>query len=391
MRFTFAIYVLFIICGMASAQSALFRSVVSYNDNTLNGEYREDIQIRSTDGQTRLLNSLTMDVQFNSDLTAWAGGDTVALNWFSDHTGYLRTVSQLDGYYRILVVSDWNDLGSENAWSVTDEWQTVVTLRWTQNQLVDHMLTLTSSTDAAAFFVSDPPPDPPQAIVTDWDVNNTSETDYRAITRTKLFLQGPYQILTGTMPAVLNDRGIIPLMSPYSQDPRIVGTIPENVVDWVLVCLRRSSDGSDVACKSAFLRNDGQIVNLDGSSTSIELPDEPGDYYVVVRHRNHLAVMTATVRSLTADPPANVYDFTASSASYYNGEAGAVELDQDVWGAPTGDANGDNSVDAADSTLILQHRNTEDYSTTDVNLDGNTTIADYNRSKANKNKISGVP
>ena len=391
MRFLVFICVFLLSSGLARSQSVLFRSIVSYTENTLNGEYQENIQIRVTDGQTRLLNSLTLDVYYNNDLTAWAGEDFVALNWFSDHSGYLRTVSLLDSYYRILVVSDWEDLGSANAWSVTDEWQTLVTLRWTRAQLVDHALHLSADTDAAAFFFSDPPPNPPDDIVSNWNVNNTSESEHQALTRVKIFLEGPYQRLSGVMNIILKQRSMLPLVSPYPQDVRSVSAIPDNVVDWVLVGLRRSSDGSDIANKSAFLRNDGHIINLDGTSTAIALPDDPGDYYVIVRHRNHLAVMTAAAQSLTFEPPASSFDFTADPTAYYSGTSGASELDQGVWGAPAGDASGDNTINAADSSLILQNRNTESYSDTDINLDGNTTIADYNRSKANKNKTSGAP
>ncbi|MDZ7725005.1 MAG: hypothetical protein U5R06_19880 [candidate division KSB1 bacterium] len=389
MRVLIIMSILLCSCGLGWGQNVLFRSIVTYNTHVLNGEYREDIQIRTMDGQTRALNSLTLDVEYNNDLEAWAGGDTVALNWFSEHAGYLRTVSNLSGHYRVLVVSDWDELEG-NAWSVTDQWQTLVTLRWTQAQLCDHELTLSPLTDAAAFFVSDPPPDPPEDIVSNWNVNSTSETEHQSVTRIKLFLQGPYQSLSGVMHTMIKDREMIPLLSPYSQDPRSVTSIPDNTVDWVLVTLRRNSDGEDVAYQSAFLRNDGQIINLDGSTSSITLPDEPGDYYVVVRHRNHLAVMSATVQALTENPPASAYDFTGSSDVYYGGASGASELGESVWGAPAGDADGDNSISSADSTAILLPRNTEGFSGTDVNLDGNTTIADYNQSKRNENKTSGV-
>jgi hypothetical protein len=90
----------------------------------------------------------------------------------------------------------------------------------------------------------------------------------------------------------LSDSGYVPTTSPYS-DAREVSTVPENVVDWVLVKLRTEADSEPISQKSFFLRKDGQVVDVDGTTTELEMPNAPdGDYFVVVRHRNHLAVMS---------------------------------------------------------------------------------------------------
>ncbi|MBN2102516.1 right-handed parallel beta-helix repeat-containing protein [bacterium] len=104
----------------------------------------------------------------------------------------------------------------------------------------------------------------------------------------KTFLEGPYN--AGTMDTGLQTDGHLPLQSPY--DDTEVSAIPENVVDWVQVELRTHADESgDNYTKSVFLRNDGMVIDLDGSDTiSVEAPE--GDYFIVVKHRNHLSVMS---------------------------------------------------------------------------------------------------
>jgi len=104
----------------------------------------------------------------------------------------------------------------------------------------------------------------------------------------KIFLEGPYN--SGTMSTVLQTDGYLPLKSPY--DGAQVSVIPENVVDWVQIELRTIADGSgENYFKSVFLKTDGIITDLDGSDTILINAPE-GDYFILVRHRNHLSIMS---------------------------------------------------------------------------------------------------
>ena len=91
----------------------------------------------------------------------------------------------------------------------------------------------------------------------------------------------------------IND--LIPFLSPYAQGVRTASAIPTNVVDWVLVEIRTTTASSSVVgYRSAFVDNNGNIINDAGSTTGIGLPVVDGtDYYVVVRHRNHLGIMSS--------------------------------------------------------------------------------------------------
>ena len=77
----------------------------------------------------------------------------------------------------------------------------------------------------------------------------------------------------------------------------------------MLVELRITDNGSAVASKSAFLHKDGRVVNDDATSGVIELDASDGDYYIVIKHRNHLAVMSQNKVSLNSASSV-LYDFT---------------------------------------------------------------------------------
>ncbi len=115
--------------------------------------------------------------------------------------------------------------------------------------------------------------------------------------RARVWLEGAYG--AGQMATGLRSSGHVPLTSPYPEDPRTVTVVPENAVDWVLVQLRATADGPVLLSRSAFLRSDGCVIRDDGvtGDIALEVPDD--DYFVVVRHRCHTAVMSDTAVTLT--------------------------------------------------------------------------------------------
>ncbi len=141
--------------------------------------------------------------------------------------------------------------------------------------------------------------------------------------QTKIYLEGPYNNSTNEMNTSLGSN--IPLTSPYSEDVRTVSSIPPDVVDWVLVQLRETASGDAVASKSVFLHKDGRIVSDNGTSGEIELTAPEGNYYIVIKHRNHLAVMSTNAVSLNGTS-STLYDFTTGSDKFY-GNGGAKQLD----------------------------------------------------------------
>lgn len=118
----------------------------------------------------------------------------------------------------------------------------------------------------------------------------------------KVWLEGPF---TGSeMDTALNARGLLPLAQPYNTPPwnyngsEAVAAIPgDDIVDWVLLSLRSGSGGATaVDTQAAFLKMDGSIVDISGSGPVTFERVAPGNYYLVVQHRNHLAVMSAAAQ-----------------------------------------------------------------------------------------------
>ncbi len=203
----------------------------------------------------------------------------------------------------------------------------------------------------------------------------------------KIFLEGPYNASSHSMTTDIN--GFIPDTSPYSEDPRMASQIPTTATDWVLVILRTSPSGSNVTAKSAFLRNDGKIVGDDGTTEEIILNADEGNYFILIKHRNHLDVLSSNTVSLSRTATAN-YDFTLSGSQFY-GSNGAKELEPNVWGMWSGDADQSGVVDAGDRNAAWNERNNTGYIYADVNLSGVVDAADRNITWNNRNKNSQVP
>jgi hypothetical protein len=160
-----------------------------------------------------------------------------------------------------------------------------------------------------------------------------------------------------TMSTSLNSQGAIPLVQPYSLSPwnyngvEQVDNMPANTTDWVLVELRTAvGAASKVATHAAFLKNDGYITDLDGASLLDFAGLAAGNYYIVIRHRNHMPVMSATAVSLSAS--SGVYDFSIGSGQVYGGANGYKNIDPalSIWGMVSGDATNDGSVYIDDYT-----------------------------------------
>lgn len=118
----------------------------------------------------------------------------------------------------------------------------------------------------------------------------------------KVYLQGPYSG-SGLMTTQLNSFNSLPHEQPYSSSPwnhtgveRVINNFfnsNPDIVDWLLVELRTgTASSSTIAKRAALLNKYGKVVGLDGvSPLRFGLP--PGNYYVVIRHRNHLDVMSS--------------------------------------------------------------------------------------------------
>jgi hypothetical protein len=94
---------------------------------------------------------------------------------------------------------------------------------------------------------------------------------------------------------------------------------PDAIVDWVFVELRDATNsGSILETRAALLQRDGDVVEASDGISPLAFTGVNGDdYFVSVKHRNHLGVMTAT--AVTLSNTGTVVDFTtATDAEVYN-------------------------------------------------------------------------
>ena len=199
-----------------------------------------------------------------------------------------------------------------------------------------------------------------------------------------VFLSGPYS--GGTMGTALRASGFIPLAQPYNDTPwnyagpESVGAIPADVVDWVLISLRTGTDAaSEVARRAAFVKADGTVVDLDGTSDVQFEGLADGTYYVVLDHRNHLSAMTdAGVSAGVSVPCTGLYCFDFTSTTAF-GTAGQKDLGGGTFGLWSGDGNRDGSVSAFDflNVWLPDNGSPAGYKYSDFNLDSNVTAFDF--------------
>ena len=179
----------------------------------------------------------------------------------------------------------------------------------------------------------------------------------------KVFLQGP-TFASGLMADGLRAAGVIPTTEPYTglsnythsgsggaetiPSSILVAQAPVNnsIVDWVFLQLHDGTTGTVLATRAALIERDGDIVDVDGTNTKTNFVNfagfTGGNYYVSVRHRNHLGARTAATLALSRTST-TTYDFTTATTQAFPGSvsnAPLATITTGVFGLWGGDANG---------------------------------------------------
>ncbi|GGG03858.1 hypothetical protein GCM10011344_00240 [Dokdonia pacifica] len=194
--------------------------------------------------------------------------------------------------------------------------------------------------------------------------------------RPKVFLQGPASNpITGQENLMRDDlrvADLVPTLSPYGDGATTTfsnGEPNNNSVDWVLVELRDATDSSIIiASQSALIQRDGDVVSVTGSDVSFNIPQ--GDYFVAIKHRNHLGIISANTVALSSSTTS--LDFSADSTLANGDSLALVDIGNGVFAMYAGDASGDGNILNTDIINAISNLGgTNVYNSADSNMDGN--------------------
>ncbi len=118
------------------------------------------------------------------------------------------------------------------------------------------------------------------------------------------------------------------------------------------------------------------LVNLhqDGTATAMIPVEYHGNYYITIKHRNHIETVSSSTISFSS---LNInYDFTTSPSKAFGNNQKL--LNTGIYGLYTGDVNQDGSVNASDRSLVNSRVISIDkgYLSEDVNGDGSVSTTD---------------
>lgn len=205
-------------------------------------------------------------------------------------------------------------------------------------------------------------------------------------------LEGAYDTSANMMTGHLYSNAVLPAGQPYNLPPWnyqgtegagwTINDYPTFSVDWVLVSLRTTPDvSSEVYRAAGVLRQNGQISF--GATNSNCHPGElhnNAGYYVVVEHRNHMGVMSATPALFNG--LRLQYNFR-NRDSYKTGTSQGQKLlkQPNVYGMYCGDMDQTDfpsyDINGQDKWLWVQNNgNYSDYNVGDMNLDNDVNGAD---------------
>ena len=221
---------------------------------------------------------------------------------------------------------------------------------------------------------------------------------------TKIFLEGAYNTSTHLMNDNLRSGNMIPQTEPFTAmasthfmhkglggnettTPSVLSVTGNNaIVDWVFLELRDPSVSSTVLqTRSALLQADGDVVDIDGVLPVRFTSTPAGNYFIAVKHRNHLRFRTLNTLVLTTG--VNTLNFSNNSIPIM-GTNPLRLIEAGVYGLYTGDLNGDGVIDATDRSTVWNFRNLTGYSIYDSNMNGTVDATDRSNAWNNRNILS---
>lgn len=227
-----------------------------------------------------------------------------------------------------------------------------------------------------------------ESVLQEWTIEVVPETGSGNNLSIKAFLQGPYNTNTGLMADQLRSTNKIPTTSPYADAKTAQASVfnaggtagtglpRDDIVDWVWIELRNSSDAITIETStSALIQRDGDIVDVDGVSPAIT-DVVAANYYIVVSHRNHLGVLTNNPVSFSVGTTS--IDLTNNSSLVTGGTNAIKDMGDGKFALYAGDFNGDGQVQNTDKSAVEPLRGISGYSNADLDMNGEVQNTDLN-------------
>ena len=221
----------------------------------------------------------------------------------------------------------------------------------------------------------------------------TCATNNGLLVQAKAHLEGPFNGID--MNTSLLDAAIFPENQPYNRFPwnyngaEMMTNTSVNAVDWVLLEARSASDiNLVIEIKAALLLANGDIVDANGSENGVLFNDliENENYYFVVRHRNHLDVMSSNAFVV---PNAMPYDFSVP-ANVMLGSSQLKDMGNGIFALFAGDNDGNGVFTVNDYNIyITESSSLNSYDDSDCNLNATVEVSDFNLYVPNAS-LSGV-
>ena len=202
----------------------------------------------------------------------------------------------------------------------------------------------------------------------------------------KVFLSGPFN---GTNMTPFPNIATFPLSQPFNTAPwnyignETLNSAPNNnVVDWILLECRDAQNASSanssttIHRQAALVLNNGKVVNLDGQSNIPFDLNLNQNLFVVVWHRNHLAIISSN--PVTQSAGVFAYDFTTSGLQAYGDSSAQIEVIPGVWAMVGADADANGVVDNQDLNSWKMIVGNTGYLNADFNLNGQVQNQDKN-------------
>lgn len=212
-----------------------------------------------------------------------------------------------------------------------------------------------------------------------------------------VLLEGAYDATNQLMTTTVANQSDFPLQQPFNTAPwnynggESIVSLPSGAVDWVLVEARAANNPAQIMeQKAALVLANGNVVDINGVTNGVNFFGlaQNTNYYISIRQRNHLAIMSANPVDLSSSLS---YDFTNPT----NVRGGAKQLSlvdagNAKYALSAGDFNGDGVITVSDFNQFqqaLQANSNGNYLLNDVDFNGVLSVDDFNVYRNNASKI----